>query len=158
MRVYKSPIMMSMLVLFIALVAATGWRIITALETHPGLVVEDAYVSGERYGETLDARQQLAKQGWTLDLSIPKVVTHGIEQTYTAHSAKHGKTLSAAKAVAYFYRPLEMKRDFSLPMSVNDKGIYNVDVTLPLKGRWDVVVELTKGDFLQQTSAKLFAQ
>ena len=98
MRVYKSPIMMSMLVLFIALVAATGWRIITALETHPGLVVEDAYVSGERYGETLDARQQLAKQGWTLDLNTPKVVTHGVKQTYTAHSAKNGKTLSKNSA------------------------------------------------------------
>jgi hypothetical protein len=51
-----------------------------------------------------------------------------------------------------------MKHDFSLPMQVNDQGAYQVSVNLPLKGRWDLVVEITKGDFLQQASARMFAQ
>ena len=148
----------SMLVLFLILVGATVYRIITAIETHPGLVVEDAYLSGEAYGETLNARNQLLAQGWTLNLNTPKVVKHGIEQTYTAVSAKNGKVFSAAKAVAYFYRPLEMKHDFSKPMYVNKEGVYQVEVILPLKGRWDVLIEITKGSFLQRTSAKMFTQ
>jgi nitrogen fixation protein FixH len=147
-----------MLVLFLILVGATVYRIITAIETHPGLVVEDAYLSGEAYGETLNARNQLLAQGWTLNLNTPKVVKHGIEQTYTAVSAKNGKVFSAAKAVAYFYRPLEMKHDFSKPMYVNKEGVYQVEVILPLKGRWDVLIEITKGSFLQRTSAKMFTQ
>ncbi|HIF47759.1 FixH family protein [Candidatus Thioglobus sp.] len=158
MKVYKSPVMMLMLALFLVLVSATIYRIITALETHPGLVVADAYETGERYGETLDARKKLVAQGWTLELTIPNVVIHNTPQTYTAINAKNNKVLSNAKATAYFYRPLEMKHDFSLPMQVNDQGAYQVSVNLPLKGRWDLVVEITKGDFLQQASARMFAQ
>jgi nitrogen fixation protein FixH len=158
MTFQKSPMAVSMLVLFLILVGATVYRIITAIETHPGLVVEDAYLSGEAYAETLNARNQLLAQGWTLNLNTPKVVKHGIEQTYTAVSAKNGKVFSAAKAVAYFYRPLEMKHDFSKSMYVNKEGVYQVEVILPLKGRWDVLIEITKGSFLQRTSAKMFTQ
>ncbi|HIM58139.1 MAG TPA: hypothetical protein EYJ00_02310 [Gammaproteobacteria bacterium] len=158
MSIQRSPVMMLMLVLFLALVGATLWRIVTAIETHPGLVVKDAYLTGKAYGETLSARNQLLAQGWALDLTLPKLVTHNVEQTYKAASSKNGKVLSAAKAVAYFYRPLEMKHDFSKTMHVNKEGVYQVEVTLPLKGRWDLLVEISKGDFLQQNSAKMFAQ
>ena len=158
MSVQKSPIMMLMLVLFLMLVGATIWRIMTALETHPGMVVEDAYETGERYGQTLEKRQKLQQQGWKLELKLPEVVTHGVEQTYQAISTKQEKRLNKADATAYFYRPLEMKHDFSLPMTKTADGTYRVEVTLPLKGRWDLLVEVSKGSFLQQNSARMFAQ
>jgi nitrogen fixation protein FixH len=150
--------MMLMLALFIALVGATVWRIITALETHPGLVVADAYETGERYGETLKNRNKLVEQGWKLELTLPDEITHGVKQTYQAVSTKQGKRLNKADATAYFYRPLEMKHDFSMPMSKTDDGTYQLEVVLPLKGRWDLLVEISKGNFLQQNSARMFAQ
>lgn len=158
MSVQKSPVMMLMLVLFLALVIATVWRINTALESHPGTIVADAYETGERYGQTLENRQKLQQQGWKLDLSLPEVVTHGIKQTYVAISTKQDKRLNKADATAYFYRPLEMKHDFSVPMVKVPDGTYQVDVILPLKGRWDLLVEVAKGSFLQQSSARMFAQ
>jgi len=156
MTFQKSPMMVSILALFLILVGATAYRIITALETHPGLVVEDAYLSGEAYGQTLGAKKRLAEQGWTLDLSTPMPVTHQVSQSYQAKSGQHGKALKEAVVTAYFYRPLEPKHDFSKLMYFKD-NTYNVEISLPLKGRWDVVIEVTKGDFLQRTSAKLFA-
>jgi nitrogen fixation protein FixH len=158
MSIQKSPIMVLMFVLFIALVGATVWRIMTALETHPGLVVADAYETGERYGETLKNRAALAKQGWTLELIVPKTPTHNVKQTYTAISQKHEKSYNKANATAFFYRPLEMQHDFSRPMIRKSDGSYEVEVSLPLKGRWDLLVEISKGHFLQQNSARLFAQ
>ncbi len=158
MSIQKSPIMMLMLVLFLILVGSTFWRIMTALETHPGTVVPDAYETGERYGETLKKRQELQQQGWKLELKIPEVITHGIKQTYNAISTKQGKRLNKANATAYFYRPLEMKHDFSVPMTKTNDGAYQIEVELPLKGRWDLLVEVSKGDFLQQNSARMFAQ
>jgi nitrogen fixation protein FixH len=158
MTVQKSPIMMLMLVLFVALVGATVWRIITALETHPGLVVADAYETGERYANTLKKRDELIQQGWKLELTLPEVVTHGVKQTYRAISTKQDVRLNKADAIAYFYRPLEMKHDYSMPMTKTDDGAYQVETTLPLKGRWDLLVEISKGSFLQQNSARMFAQ
>jgi nitrogen fixation protein FixH len=156
MTFHKSPMMVSMLALFLILVGSTVYRVITALETHPGLVVEDAYLSGEVYADTLGSKKRLAEQGWTLDLSIPASVTHQVPQVYQASSAQYGKTLIGAKVMLYFYRPLEQKQDFSLPMTF-DNDSYQAQVNLPLKGRWDVVVEVTKGAFLQRASVKLFA-
>jgi len=158
MSVQKSPVMMLMLVLFIALVGATVWRIITALETHPGMVVADAYETGQRYGKTLENRNKLVEQGWKLELALPEKITHGVKQVYRAVSTKQDKRLNKADATAYFYRPLEMKHDFSMPMSNTDDGAYQLEVILPLKGRWDLLVEISKGDFLQQNSARMFAQ
>ncbi len=159
MSIHKSPMMMIMLVLFITLVGATVYRIITALETHPGLVVEDAYSSGKRYAETLNHKSQLARLGWTLNLTIPKVVIHNIKQIYTANSVQNGKTLENALVTAYFYRPLEKAHDFSIRMTFyQETNQYQAQVTLPLKGRWDLVVEVVKGEFVQRTSRKLFAQ
>ncbi len=158
MTIHKSPIMMSMLALFLILVIATGYRIITALETHPGLVVEDAYLSGERYGDTLSKKQLLSQQGWSLNLEIPKDVAHNVEQTYKAISMQKDKVFTDAKMVIYFYRPLERKFDFSKTMSPDASGVYQAQIKLPFKGRWDVIVEATKGDFLQRSSAKMFAK
>ncbi len=148
-----------MLVLFIILVGATVYRIITALETHPGLVVEDAYSSGKRYAEILNHKNQLAQLGWTLNLVTPKIVTHNIKQTYTINSAQRGKALTDALVTVYFYRPLEKAYDFSINMVFHKEiNQYQAQVILPLKGRWDMVIEVVKGEFVQRTSRKLFAQ
>ncbi|CAC9589168.1 hypothetical protein BHECKSOX_1352 [Bathymodiolus heckerae thiotrophic gill symbiont] len=158
MSIQKSPIMMLMLALFLILVSSTIWRIMTALETHPGMVVADAYETGERYGKTLESRDKLQQQGWKLELKLPEVIIHKVKQTYQAISAKQGKRLNKANAIAYFYRPLEMKHDFSVPMTKLDDGGYQVEVELPLKGRWDLLIEVSKGSFMQQSSARMFAQ
>ena len=74
-----------------------------------------------------------------------------------APQAENFKVFSKAKAMLYLYRPLEEKRDFSVPM-VFKNGAYQVQVILPLKGRWDALVEIKKGSFLQRTAVKIFAQ
>ncbi|SMN14654.1 Type cbb3 cytochrome oxidase biogenesis protein CcoH [uncultured Candidatus Thioglobus sp.] len=130
----------------------------TALETHPGMVVADAYEIGERYGKTLESRDKLQQQGWKLELKLPEVIIHETKQTYQAISTKQGKRLNKANAIAYFYRPLEMKHDFSVPMIKLSDGSYQVEVELPLKGRWDLLIEVSKGSFMQQGSARMFAQ
>lgn len=157
MKIYKSPIMMSMLALFLILVGATIYRIITALETHPGLVVENAYESGENYATTLSQKQQLANKGWKLDIILPENIKHNIEQTYQAIASNNYQlSTKNAKAVIYFYRPLEKSYDFSMPMPL-ENNIYQVEVTLPLKGRWDIIVEIQKDDFVQRSAKKIFA-
>lgn len=158
MSFFKSPMMVSMLTLFLILVGATIYRIFTAIESDPGLVVADAYMSGESYAQTLENKRQLSAQGWTLDLLVPVPAVHNQQQTYQAISAKNSRRYTKAKATAYFYRPLEKQHDFSIPMVANTQNAYQVDVALPLKGRWDLVVEITKGDFLQRAAARLFAQ
>lgn len=158
MSMHKSPTMVVGLTLFFILVAATIYRINTALETHPGLVVDDAYASGESYGDTLANKKQLAAQGYQLGLKTPAVATHNVVQAYQARATQRGQGIEGANATLYLYRPLEQVHDYLVPMIAQGDGVYAAEVTLPLKGRWDVVVEVTKGDYLQRASKKLFAQ
>ena len=146
MTFQKSPMMVSMLVLFLILVGATVYRILTALETHPGMVVEDAYKSGERYGEVLAAKKKLDEQGWVIDFSIPELALYQTPQTYSVKIAQHNQVLTDAKAVVYFERSVGEKNKFSVPMKF-DGSLYSAQVSLPLKGRWNVAVQVSKGSF-----------
>ena len=67
-------------------------------------------------------------------------------------------SLNKADAIAYFYRPLKMKHGYSMLMIKTNDGVYQVEMILPLKGRWDLLVEISKDNFLQQNSAQMFAQ
>ncbi len=153
----KSPMMMLGLGLFFILVGATGYRILIAINTHPGLVVSDPYQSGEQYHQTLAHKQQLSAQGWTLQLKTPKNLRPQIAQIYRVISQQNKVGLTEATVKLYFYRPLESKSDFVRVLQSQGAGHYQAQITLPLKGRWDVVAEVVKGDFLQRSAVKLFA-
>jgi len=156
MKFYKSPVMVVMVLLFLILVGATVYRIMTALETHPGMVVEDAYESGERYGEVLATKRKLDEQGWVLDFLIPELALYQVPQTYLVKIAQHGQTLTDAEVTTYFERSVGAKNEFSVPMKF-DGSVYAAQVSLPLKGRWNVVVQVSKGSFSHGASKELCA-
>ena len=146
MSVQKSPVMMLMLVLFLALVVATVWRINTALESHPGMVVEDAYESGERYGEVLATKKKLDEQGWMLEFLAPELTLYQTPQTYRVSISQHTEVLKDAKVIIDFERSVGPKNQFSVPMKF-DGSLYTAQVSLPLKGRWNATVQINKGSF-----------
>ncbi len=146
MTFQKSPIMVLMLILFLTLVGATVYRVITAVETDPGMVVEDAYLSGERYGGVLAAKKKLDAQGWMLDFLVPELVLYQTQQIYKVKISQHAQILADAKVVIDFERSVGPKNKFSVPM-VFDGSLYKAQVGLPLKGRWNAIVQITKGSF-----------
>lgn len=146
MTFHKSPMAVSMLVLFLMLVVATVYRIITAVETSPGMVVEDAYLSGERYGEVLATKKKLDAQGWVLNFVTPEQVLYQTDQTYQVEIYQHSAILKDAEVVINFERSVGPKNGFSVPMAF-DGSSYIAQVNLPLKGRWNVVVQVSKGSF-----------
>ena len=81
---------MSMLGLFLALVLATFYRIVTAIDSNPGLVVEDAYKSGGRYDETLANKKFIKQQGYELEVFLPKKILFGRNQSMKLSSNKMG--------------------------------------------------------------------
>jgi len=135
-----------MLILFLILVGATVYRIITAIETDPGMVVEDAYLSGERYGEVLAAKRKLDEQGWVLDFLVPELVLYQTHQAYKVKISQHTQVLADAKVIIDFERSVGPKNKFSVPLVFNG-SLYMTQVSLPLKGRWNAIVKITKDSF-----------
>ena len=157
MRFYKSPMIMSMLGLFLALVIATFYRIVTAIDSNPGLVVEDAYKSGGRYDETLANKKFIKQQGYNLEVFLPKKILFGRTQSYQVELKKNGISLDENQITLFFYRPLNHKDDFSIPMT-NIGGKFISDVQLPLKGKWDMVIESDTKDGKIRKAQSLFAE
>jgi nitrogen fixation protein FixH len=157
MRFYKSPMIMSMLGLFLALVLATFYRIVTAIDSNPGLVVEDAYKSGGRYDETLANKKFIKQQGYELEVFLPKKILFGRNQSYEVELKQNGVSLDDNQVTLFFYRPLNHKDDFSSSMTYSD-GKFTSDINLPLKGRWDLVVESDTKDGKIRKAQSLFAE
>jgi nitrogen fixation protein FixH len=129
------------IILFLSLVIATFWRINTAIETHPGLVVKDAYRSGQSYGKILALREKINKEGWDLKINRSRsAISPDIQNFIIAHAPE--KSLKGYSGTAFFIRPLEKKLDFELPLKLDQS---NFQVTLPKRGRWRLVIELTNG-------------
>lgn len=154
---YKSPIIVIMLVLFFSLVFATGYRILIAIDTHPGMVSEDPFEQGENYSSVLANKQKQIEAGYRLSIQTPKTITHNLAQNYLVKITKKDIAVSRVKVVAYLYRSANKAADFQVTLTEVDSGIYQAKFALPLKGRWDLIIEATKNQYLQRKSNKLFA-
>ena len=142
---YKSPIIMVGISLFFILVLATGYRIYIAFETHPGLTMDDPYKKGQQYAQTLAQREMVRKLGWQVSLKLPPTLKPQVKQNYTAKLLKSKQILSSDSATLLFYRPSSSQADFQVEMK-KEHNLYSADVLVPLKGRWDVSVVISKNN------------
>jgi nitrogen fixation protein FixH len=155
---YKSPIIMVGISLFVILVFATFYRIYIALETYPGLVIEDAYKKGENYAVTLANKKKLKELGWEIVLDFPEKLTSNLQQKYRMrliqNKSIHLKNISN-KVTLFFYRPSSVIQDFQVTMVKKGKE-YFANVSVPLKGRWDVIAEISINGTVLHTGKEVF--
>jgi nitrogen fixation protein FixH len=154
-RFYQSPTMMVGFILFLALVIGTIYRVNTAFETNPGLVNMDAYKTGQNYGKLQKIAENLAQQGYKLQLQKHNFVEVNKPFEYSATLTQHKKITPAESVRFYFYRPLEAQYDFEED-AIFDGTNWVVNTTLPRKGKWRVVVEAKFGENTLHIFDKLF--
>jgi len=127
----------------IALVlAVNGYMAYLAVSSGPGLVSSDYYERGKSFVsrtavEHLSPRQEVAEGV----ISISSEEAGGFLKIITL-APKSDKALPPGDAVIYLYRPSDAKKDFSAPMSKSAEGQYSASVQFPLKGIWDIIVEI----------------
>ncbi len=162
-KFYQSPIIVIMLLLFFSLVAATAYRVLIAVDTHPGLVSADPYEKGENYSSVLQNRVNLSQAGYVLEVITPKESKHQKSQTYQVSITQNGVAVSNASVVGHLYRSADKSADFQVKFQALGEDLYQANITLPLKGRWDLIVEASKqvnqpkSHYLQRKAKKLFA-
>ncbi|MES9859074.1 MAG: FixH family protein [Sedimenticola sp.] len=134
---------MSMLVIF---VLANIVMIYLAINDNPGLVAEDYYERGQDYEENMLKRQG-RNPGWTMEVIAPEFVDIGKPTLFSYKvSDKEGKPVTPDAVIFYVYRPADKRQDFDLPMKSISEGMYQVEVTFPLLGVWDILVSNKVGE------------
>ncbi len=125
--------------------AVNGYMAYLAFEGGPGLVVSDYYERGKSYAARTDPRYLSGKQNRAPGvISISSVEGENSFVRRVRLTAE--EKLPVAEATLFLYRPSDASKDFSFPMKATQEGGYTAVVRFPVKGYWDLIVEINAGD------------
>lgn len=145
------------LVLFLALVVGTVYRIMIAINTDSGSVVDNAYNSGKNYAKVLENRRKIIDAGWSMIIETPNEVISKTNQSYKISTMKDDNNKIVKSVRVYFYRPSDKTEDFNKDATMVDGG-YEFEIELKLKGKWIMVGEANTEDGVLSKAVTLMAK
>lgn len=157
-KALKNPWVLGWLTLIGVVLAVNIGFISLAFITNPGLVDKDYYENAEDYEENLiKYRTARAALGWTYQAAYPQNPVVNKDALYRLTVVdKAGLPLTAANIKLAAYRPSDASADFEITLAEVDAGIYESNITYPLKGIWEITTlierEGDKYDFKRRAS------
>lgn len=144
---WRNPWVLGWIALVSVVFAVNAFMITMAFTTSPGLVEKDYYEQGRDYERTLQTRMaERAALAWKLSLNTPDAITEGRPAALNLGVLdKAGAPLANAQVKVHVYRPSDANADFYLPLAEKSSGQYVGDVTFPLKGIWDLIIDVKQG-------------
>lgn len=143
---WKNPFVIGWISILIVVVTVNFFMVSMAIVTAPGLTISDYYEKGKDMGKIIAMREHMKQLGWKLNVDLP-ILTQGRDQNFSVTVLdKSGKTMNVDTAILYYYRPSDKNYDGELKLKPSSRmGIYQGKINLPLKGKYDLVMEVTKG-------------
>ena len=143
---WRSPWVVAWVAILVVFVLISGVRIFLAIDTNPGLVVEDYYERGQDY-EQNRLKREARDPGWRMEIEAPAFVDVAVPTTYGFRVVdREGKPVSPEAVTFYAYRPADAGQDFSVPMEQIGPGHYRAEVSFPLLGVWDILISAKHGE------------
>jgi len=140
----KNPWVLGWILLVAVVFAVNIVFISLAFITSPGLVDQNYYEKAQDYEENLlKYRAARAALGWTYQANFPEKPVLGKKVLYRLTIVdKVGQPLTAARIHFSAYRPSDAAADFKNALSEVGAGIYEGYITYPLKGRWEITLDI----------------
>ena len=166
---FRSPWVIGGIVMLLIVVVTIIARIYLAIDSFPGLVVDDAYEHGKDLHENIRKRSA-ERPKWNTqvefagakksmgDLMI-RAYNKPVELDYRV-TDQLGEPVEPHRVTFYAYRNSDVKQDFSVAMKRVAPGHYQAQITFPLKGVWDTYVTATTGvgNIEHNTVQNIFAE
>ncbi len=128
-------------------VAATSSRF-------PGTVIHDYQEKENQFNAYLDARRSQAVRGWHVRkgwLQVPAAGERGVLKIEVTN--RHGAPISDAQVHGQFVRMANQHLDQSFVMQPHGAGIYLAEFVPTVPGRWDVLIEIRRGEAVHEVHA-----
>lgn len=144
----RNPWVLGILGLLLFVIAVNVGFITMAMRTNPGLVDNKYYDRGRDHENNvmkkIAARNAL---GLEANFEVPEhiVLAQPNRFRFTAID-KRGLPFSKADISVVAYRPSDAAADFTVPMQDNSDGRYEAMMNFPLKGTWDLIVKVKRGE------------
>jgi nitrogen fixation protein FixH len=146
-QAFRNPWVLGWIAMVTIVFSVNIYFITTAFTTTPGLVSKHYYDAGRDLEERINSRAaERSKLGWSLELETGEIHMARPATFRLGARDKAGKPLTGAQVVAHAYRPSDSAADFSTSLFEKSPGQYEAMVTFPLKGRWDLVVDVKQGE------------
>jgi nitrogen fixation protein FixH len=157
--VWKNPFVIAWMVILTVVLAVNFFMVSMAIVTNPGLVIDDYYEQGKRMDVILAEQKRMEKIGWQLDIDLP-TLSEGKTVTVNLNvKDKEGRLFNVDNAILYYYRPSDRNLDGQQALSSTGKtGHYTTQFSLPVKGKWDVIMEVNKGDMRFNMGRSIFVK
>jgi len=144
---WKNPFVIAWFVILLIVLTVNFFMVSMAIVTNPGLVIDDYYEQGKRMDVILAEQRRMEQIGWQLEIDMP-VLKEGESKHITLNVLdKESNPISVDTAILYFYRPSDRTLDGKIEMKpLSGTGQYEQEFSLPLKGKWDLIMEVTQGE------------
>ena len=154
---WRSPWVIAWVSILFLFFVFSGVRIYQAVNTNPGLVVDDFYERGQDYEENM-LKRRAADPGWAMDLQRPDFVDVNRPALFALQvNDRSGLPVDLDGVTFYAYRPSGKEHDFSVPARQVGPGRFEAELTFPLLGVWDILGSARKGEAEYNVADRLSA-
>ena len=143
---------------FVVLAAIQGVMIWFAIESFSGLTAEDAYQRGITYNQTIAVKEAEQALGWRASLTWQADRSAaGKGRLELQLLDRLGQPLQGAEIRARLRRPVGPETATSAVLVASGPGTYGADLSLPLRGQWDVDLDMTTASGNDHLTDRIFA-
>ncbi|CDI01286.1 conserved membrane hypothetical protein [Candidatus Competibacter denitrificans Run_A_D11] len=132
--------------------ATSSGREVTSV--FPGVISHDFQKKEALYNDYLQQVEAQRQRGWQVRkgwLNEPLVDVPTVFRV--AVQTREGQPVTEAEAGGEFLRPSDSKRDMPFKLTETEPGLYQSTVTLPLAGRWNLVLRVRRGEDIHEVRA-----
>lgn len=127
--------------MFVVVVGVNGTMAYFATSTFSGLSTENAYEKGLAYNQNLAMAKAQAAMGWTEQADMTPVPGQaGKAGLGISYRDRNGKPVTGLEVRASLSRPAVRGYERDVRLAEAGNGRYDVDLSLPLSGAWDVEI------------------
>jgi nitrogen fixation protein FixH len=129
-----------------------------AIESFSGLTAEDAYQRGITYNQTIAVKEAEQALGWQASLTWQADRSAaGKGRLELQLEDRLGQPLQGAEVKARLRRPVGPENAMLVALPANGPGLYGADLSLPLRGQWDVDLDMTTASGNDHMTDRIFA-
>ncbi|WFE69327.1 FixH family protein [Thiomicrospira sp. R3] len=156
---WKNPLVIFWFGILLTVVLVNSFMVSMAITTAPGLVIDNFYERGKNHAAIMARRTEMEAMGWQLDVDLP-ILSEGKADTITLLiKDKDNRAFSVDSAILYYYRPSDRNLDGQIELQhLGSPGKYSAEFMLPVKGKWDFILEVVQGDLKYSVGRSIMVQ
>lgn len=144
---WKNPLVIFWFAIVLTVLMVNFFMVSMAVVTNPGLVVDDYYERGKNHAAIMAKRIEMDKMGWQLNVDLPVMTESKTSTILLTVLDKDNQVFNVDSATLYYYRPSDRHLDGSVELAyTGEVGQYKADFSLPVKGKWDVILEVVQAE------------